>query len=314
MRNRALISLEAALVLPIFLAFCLLLQIVMATQEAKHLYHVAGEEAAREIELMVIVKGLIPWGDFQRPFNFELPGFAEEWLVEKAGEHVGAQTLRIRQNELFLSKVPHRPFLAKTFRGSQSAKMTREKHHWNYVVRTSWGIGLYHEIWEDRQIVPDFSLFPFELGSYEDSSDPSEAEDSIWSSHNFVRGKYFQEKYDANLPYNFPFLSSFKQGIATKIQSLDLTAPTYQNAVNLVERLQMDIRQMANYQGLPDGFAGIEILPEDIQRRVIHYVIPENHDAWQLKSLEAVREQARLVGVELLITQDSVSRAHRSEP
>lgn len=314
MKRRALISLEAALGLPLFLTFCLILQIALATQEAKYLYHLAGEEVAREMELIIIAKGLIPWGDFQRPFNFELPDFMEDWLIEKVGEQIGAQALRLRQNELFLTKVPHRPFLARTFRGSKHARMRREDHYWTYDVSTSWGLGLYFETWEDRQIVPDFSLYPFELDSYEEASEAAQDQDSIWSSHNFIRGKYFREKYGANLPDNFPFLSTFKQGIATKIQSLDLTAPTYQNAANLAERLQMDIRQMANYQGQSNAYAGVEIRPEEIQRRILHYVIPENHDAWQWESLQAVREQANLFGVELLITQDAISYAHRSEP
>lgn len=314
MKQRGTISLEAALALPVFLAFCLVLQVALATQEAKQLFHTAGEEAARELELIVIAKGLIPWGDFHRPFDFELPGFIEDWIVEKVGEQVGAQALSLRQNELFLSKVPHRPFLAKTFKGSSGVMMVKDKHHWKYSVKTTWGLGPYREVWEDRQIIPDFSLYPFELDSYEGDEESMDETESIWSAHNFVRGKYFQAKYGANLPDNFPFLSSFKQGTATKIQSLDLTAPTYQNALNLAERLQMDIRQMANYSGQVDAYRGIEIRPEDIQRRILHYIIPENHDAWQFESLQAVRQQAQLIGVELLITEDAVSYAHRSEP
>lgn len=314
MRYKAVISLEAALALPLFLAFCLILQVALATQEGKHLYHMAGEEAAREMELIVIAKGLIPWGNFHRPFDFELPGFIEDWIIEKVGEQVGAQALKIRQNELFLSKILHRPFLAKTFKGSSGAKMTKEKHHWRYVVQSTWGFGPYLETWEDRQVVPDFSLYPFELDSYESKDLTEKEQGSIWSKHNFVRGKYFRDKYGANLPFNFPYLSAFKQGIATKIHSLDLTAPSYQNSMILAERLQMDIRQMANYLGQPDAFAGIEIQSEDIQHRILHYIIPENHHAWQLESLQAFREQARLVGVELLITEDAVSYAYRDEP
>ena len=309
---RAVLSLEAAIVLPLFLTLCLLFQVALATQEAQYLYHAAGEEAARELELIIVVKGLIPWKDYIKPLDIKLPKSIESWLIERIGSEIGALSLKRHSEKLFHEKTQHRPFIDGLLKGSKSPSLKKDEHHWKYEIETHWGRGLYQEKYLDRQVIPDFSLYPFELGEGEGEGSSEAKEDSIWSEHNFVRGKYFRDKYGANLPANFPYLSAFKSGQVVKIQSLDLTAPTWSQAQILEQRLQMDIQQMANYRGEPDGFAGVVIRPEDIQRRMLHYVIPENHEPWQMEALHEAQAIATLHGVEIKISQDGYSHRYES--
>jgi RHS repeat-associated protein len=61
--------------------------------------------------------------------------------------------------------------------------------------------------------------------------------ESVWNSPAIPRGNIIEKILDANLPRSFPVVDRFLNGVVTSIKSLDLRAPTYQNAGNLERTL-----------------------------------------------------------------------------
>jgi hypothetical protein len=107
---------------------------------------------------------------------------------------------------------------------------------------------------------------------------PSDREEDIWSLDNLTRGKKIREIFGANLPWGFPGISSFKNGCAILIRSMDITAATYQNPENIERTVNGYIDDLAEYNGQvkPWGNEKIVILPEDIHSRKLLLVIPSN--------------------------------------
>ena len=111
-----------------------------------------------------------------------------------------------------------------------------------------------------------------------DSEDTHSDEDDIWSLDNFTRGKKLREIFGGNLPFNFPVIASFKDGVATMIKSMDLTASTYQTADVVREKLYGYIEEIANFQGQeePWGKDRIVIKNDDIKQKQLVLIIPGN--------------------------------------
>lgn len=103
-------------------------------------------------------------------------------------------------------------------------------------------------------------------------------EDDIWSLDNFTRGKLIQAAFHANLPDNFPGLSSYEDGAATLIRSLDTTSASYQAPGGIGRKIDGYVEDIANYSGQdkPWGNEGVVILPDDIIFRRLVLVIPRN--------------------------------------
>ena len=110
-----------------------------------------------------------------------------------------------------------------------------------------------------------------------DEPSPPKVED-IWSLDNLNRGKRVRELFGSNLPFSFPGISAYKNGKATLIRSMDITAATYQDADNVENVLCGYIDDIADYNGQPTpwGSDRIVILPESISNRELIFVIPEN--------------------------------------
>lgn len=53
---------------------------------------------------------------------------------------------------------------------------------------------------------------------------------SVWAKDWSTRGMEIDAKLGGNLPPFFPTIDKFENGVVTSIKSVDLTAPTYQNA------------------------------------------------------------------------------------
>ena len=110
-----------------------------------------------------------------------------------------------------------------------------------------------------------------------DMSEEVKNED-IWSLSNFERGARIQEIFHANLPSNFPGISSYENGVVTKIRSLDTTAKSYSNASALKREIQRDIDNLVSYGGQvePWGREKTVIMPDKISVRRYVLVIPTN--------------------------------------
>lgn len=102
--------------------------------------------------------------------------------------------------------------------------------------------------------------------------------DDIWSLGNLERGAKIRALFGANLPFSFPVISSFENGTAIMIKSMDLTAESYQNTLNVRKEIEVYINELVKFKGqeAPWGSKKIVISNRDILNRQILLVIPQN--------------------------------------
>jgi len=102
--------------------------------------------------------------------------------------------------------------------------------------------------------------------------------DDIWSLSNFQRGLKIRRIFGANLPDSFPVIARYEAGRAVMIKSMDITAASYQNGGTVEKTLKRYLKELREYQGQdkPWGRDGIVIRKEDIRKKELLLVIPEN--------------------------------------
>lgn len=111
---------------------------------------------------------------------------------------------------------------------------------------------------------------------------------SVWSFDNFTRGKMIRDIFGGDLPYDYPVIASFKDGVARMIKSMDTTKPTYQDSEKIKQEVQAMIEKLKDFQGVSG-----EIEPEAIKTKKLLLVIPENTAPEQANALfEVTRNQS----------------------
>lgn len=150
-----------------------------------------------------------------------------------------------------------------------------------------------------QSAVPIYGNLEIELNA--DST--NKQADEIWMESNFVRGDYLREHFGGNLPHSFPVISSWKNGTATSIKSIDLTAPTYSSEEELFKKVSEHIDDLSDFSGTdqPWGKDQIVIDSSDISNRVLVVVIPCNSDDSTVSLLESYGDYASSKGVSLKI-------------
>jgi hypothetical protein len=140
-----------------------------------------------------------------------------------------------------------------------------------------------------------------EIEFHDDSTDKQA--DEIWMESNFVRGDFLREHFGGNLPHSFPVISSWKNGTATSIKSIDLTAPTYRNEEELFKKVSEHINDLSEFSGTdqPWGKDQITIDSGEISNRVLLIIIPCNSDDSTISLLESYGDYASSKGVNLKI-------------
>ncbi|HZJ68844.1 MAG TPA: hypothetical protein VFD28_02410 [Candidatus Eisenbacteria bacterium] len=113
-----------------------------------------------------------------------------------------------------------------------------------------------------------------------DQIDEDGTEDNIWSEHNFVRGKYFRDKYNANLPFNYPTICRYNNGEILAVRSLDLTAPSYASQDQVSDQVIYEINRLNEFQGSSrnTGLDDLIISSENITTKKLIIVVPGNSD------------------------------------
>jgi hypothetical protein len=123
---------------------------------------------------------------------------------------------------------------------------------------------------------------------------------------NFQRGLKIRSLFGANLPNGFPVISKFDSGTATLIKSMDLTAESYQDSGIVRDKLIEYIAKLAAYSGQPEpwGSDGITIRSEDIERKELLLVIPENPVAPEvIRAVEECGAYAALKGLDMKVVK-----------
>lgn len=135
---------------------------------------------------------------------------------------------------------------------------------------------------------------------------------NVWDLPPMERGVEIQRRFGGNLPKYFPVLDIFDSatGTATVIVSMDTTLPSYLDGRGMVRLLRPLMEKFHSFQrGDRDGTI---ITREDISRKIVVLVIPENPlEPVQLDALKEMSEAARIMGMEFRVQRFQKSRAAR---
>lgn len=144
----------------------------------------------------------------------------------------------------------------------------------------------------------DFELF---LSGSESSDDGTD----IWNQDNFSRGRFFAQRYGANLPSTFPVINYFNSGEAGSIVSLDLNKPTYSSVAACTLRVTREIDQLSSFDGASVNINGSRytVNGSDISARTLIVVIPQDSPESGRLSVEALGTYASSRGVNLRIEE-----------
>lgn len=160
-----------------------------------------------------------------------------------------------------------------------------------------------------REIVSTIPFYgDFELFLSEDEAVSPDSND-IWHQNNFVRGRYFAQRYGANLPPTFPCINYYSSGQAMSVVSIDLNRPTYAGTAACILRVTEQIDQLARFQGadvMIDGTRYV-VYGDSIRQRTLIVVIPEDSPESQRTAVYSMATYAAAAGVELQIIEDGVS-------
>lgn len=109
--------------------------------------------------------------------------------------------------------------------------------------------------------------------------DPGSAE-NVWNLGNLERGRALRARFGGNLPMGYPVLSAFREGMATVVHSMDLSARGWQDLGEAERELMERVGALAAFDGtpLPWGSDGIAIEPGSIRMRRFLLVVPVNSD------------------------------------
>jgi RHS repeat-associated protein len=125
----------------------------------------------------------------------------------------------------------------------------------------------------------------------------------VWGLVPFARGQQIEQLLGHNLPQNFPVIDrfDFATGVATSIKSIDLNAPTYQNAAALTSRLNSYVNSVAGFDGARLGVFDIDA--SQITARQLQLAIPSGGiSAAQQAAINAAMLRARSMGVNFIVT------------
>jgi len=102
--------------------------------------------------------------------------------------------------------------------------------------------------------------------------------EDVWALKNFPRGRKIRSIFGANLPFNFPVIAKFESGKATMIKSMDLTAKSYQESINVIDTLDEYLSTLYGFKGQeePWGSSKTVIRAQDIKEKELLLVIPKN--------------------------------------
>lgn len=127
-----------------------------------------------------------------------------------------------------------------------------------------------------------------------------ESTSSVWDMSNIKRGREIRKLQGANLPFNFPAISNFENGVATSIHSLNIDETYYHTSKNLKQKLLTLINKLEAFNGAQSGKVSVD--NHEIFIRELRIILPETEVlAHQQQTLEECRLIANSKGIELKI-------------
>lgn len=310
------ISLEAAVILPICILVILFFTQILSAFKLEMNLRAAMDATAREAGLAFATTGL--WEEFPQTAvdiiteetKVNLPSALDEWIMELTASQIAAPFVMDRVATYYERDVSY-PDLTKNILKNESMSMTVSRSEsliWMDLYYDLEFLGLSVE----RSIRQPIVLW-HPLPNIVDN--PANFPEDIWSMDNFSRGSFFQSYFDSNLPQNYPVFSRFESGHATRITSVDITAPSYQALQDLTNHVRKELEQVAAYEDPgtvwkrnPISFTG-----DDIRSRSLLLVFPTNERDEAVRAVEDLRSYAKSLGVNLKIRRVGFSERY-SDP
>lgn len=132
--------------------------------------------------------------------------------------------------------------------------------------------------------------------------DSEETEQCVWNLDKIKRGREIRRLQGANLPFNFPVISKYENGLAASIKSLNLDEVYYHNTVNLQNKIKGYIRKLQEFNGGKSGSVTID--GSQVYRKELILVVPETDITGpQLKTLNNCVDIAKENGISLKIVK-----------
>lgn len=277
---------EAAIIMPLMIFICYFMLSVILTAQHEILMRYALDQTAKELSLLIplaegiyseidhstideLINSIIPESAFEfRQAAGDLAGSIflqnflqariEKWLID------GADRLGVKipsdYRQIILTSISDHSLQLKLIFHIKTPWTTTERSTVSYV--------------------PVWTKYDSKYQIKNEKINEDEAADNIWSEHNFTRGKYFRELYNANLPFNYPTICRYQAGEILAVRSLDLTAPSYNSAETVKLQIEQEINNLANFSGSErdTGLSVGKITSDDISARKLIVVIPGNSD------------------------------------
>ncbi|HZM74343.1 MAG TPA: RHS repeat-associated core domain-containing protein [Candidatus Limnocylindrales bacterium] len=122
--------------------------------------------------------------------------------------------------------------------------------------------------------------------------------ESVWKLGWSARGFAVEERLGGNLVKNFPTIDKYINGVATSIKSLDLGAPTYQNAAKITSRLKGYIDKLSGFSGNMT-WGGDTV--GNVTSRVLEVAVPPGGTAAQMSAIQQMIQYGASKGVTVIV-------------
>jgi filamentous hemagglutinin len=110
-----------------------------------------------------------------------------------------------------------------------------------------------------------------------------------------LRGRIAEVVHGRNLPFTFPVIDRFVDGIATSIKTIDLNASSYQAAKPLYNTLCGQINKVANFVGARRR--NVVVQEHEINGRALDVLVPHSGNVAQKSAINQAIEYGARQGV-----------------
>lgn len=304
------IALETAIALPLFLFFAMSILQYLVAAGSVSLLRSATDNAASETALLMAAAEAA-----------EVDDVVDTWIREQIGDAMAAERLRDFGTRL-LAEVFLEERMVHWLEAAGAERATNRllDHFSACIESTLSGDTLYARVEYQMTLLAGSAtgafdaLIPFSPQSNACSQGGAGESDPVWEMDNFSRGRVFRTRNGGNLPMGYPVIASFRDGVATSIRSMDITAPSLGEEGAVWAEVRDEIDALRDFEGTdkPWGKESIVINSGDIRHRVLLLILPENqYSAVVEEQLDQATNYAVINGIELAVLRQGVS--HRFE-
>jgi hypothetical protein len=118
---------------------------------------------------------------------------------------------------------------------------------------------------------------------------------NVWLLNDLLRGRIAEVVHGRTLPFGFPKIDRFVNGIATSIKSINLNAPYYRDAKALYYTLRNQINRVVDFIGA--RHASVKIEEHQIMGRALDVLVPHTGSVAQKSAIKQAIEYGAQQGV-----------------